>query len=210
MGCSSMLVWEFGAPPGGGGLRPQGAATSEQPGSLGGEGGQGVAGCVWFLFALGVPLTITVSAEWQRSSGAPSRPEKWGPGERVRVATPLSLGHSSDSGAELPIGAPTAQSPSHGGEDTGGARLRVPGGFLPVLHPTHSSEGQAQWLCPPGGLGALRPPFLEVEVGAEAAGERGPWTPPTPLGLRAWLAPRAGEGRGDPGRSRSRAWVARS
>lgn len=70
-----------------------------------------------------------------------------------------------------------AQSPSHGGEDTGGVRLRVPGGFIPVLHPMRSSEGQAQWLCPPGGLGALRPLFLEVEVGVEAAGDRGPMDP---------------------------------
>lgn len=44
--------------------------------------------------------------------------------------------------------------------------------FFLCLHPMHSSEGQAQWLCP-----SRRPPpqplFLEVEVGVEAAGEMG-------------------------------------
>lgn len=104
----------------------------------------------------------------------------------------------------------------------------MPSCFFPVLHPMHSSEGQAQWLCPPGGLGALRPLFLEVEVGVEAAEEMGPmdtsdsaWVPGLartsgwrvagrPLAghgvRRGWLAPRCrpGDASGAPPRLRPR------
>lgn len=104
----------------------------------------------------------------------------------------------------------------------------MPSCFFPVLHPMHSSEGQAQWLCPPGGLRALRPLFLEVEVGVEAAGEMGSmdtsdstWVPSLartsgwrvagrPLGghgvRRGWLAPRCrpGDASGAPPRLRPR------
>ena len=104
----------------------------------------------------------------------------------------------------------------------------MPSCFFPVLHPMHSSEGQAQWLCPPGGLGALRPLFLEMEVGVEVAGEMGPmdtsdstWVPGLarasgwrvagrPLGghgvRRGWLSVRCrpGDAGGAPPRLRPR------
>lgn len=78
--------------------------------------------------------------------------------------------------------------------------------FFPVLHPMHSSEEQAQWPCPPGGLGAPRSLPLKVGVGMkgmEGAGERGPtdtpdstWAPglPRTAGWRVRGRPFGGHG----------------
>lgn len=73
--------------------------------------------------------------------------------------------------------------------------MRVPSCFFPVLHPTHSSEGQVQGPCPPRGLWVPRPLPLKVGVGVNVrkSGGGGRGALPTPPGRQAWLALQAGE-----------------